>query len=226
MRTIEPSTFNLYLRLPPLESWTSPATHFHSRCFLDSSILLFHSSLSESDHGLQLHVHRDQRCYNWGVLKRTNAHPAAHMIGKVIEILDTRYDVVVWHAMNQLITTAYSNYSILFQHLIPNARDTCSTNATVNHCLQTVLVYFFWNIWLSHGFQLSVKSESLDSPRSLAPVPCNSCRCRRKSSSSCHSERSSLQRASRPREKKRHQETLQEHVWTRCLSKEVKGCMS
>ena len=27
----------------------------------------------------------------------------------------------------------------IFQHLIPNARDTCSTNATVNHCLQTVL---------------------------------------------------------------------------------------
>lgn len=65
-------------------------------------------------------------------------------------------------------------------------------------CANSSCQIFIWNIWLRHGFQLSIKSDSLVSPRSLAPVPCNSCSCRRKSSSSCHSERSSSQRASRP----------------------------
>ena len=116
-------------------------------------------------------------------------------------------DVAVRHATNQLITTAYSN--IWFQK-----RNIFNTSNCESWFANSSCQIFIWKIWLRHGFQLSIKSDSLVSPRSLAPVPCNSCSCSRTSSSSCHSERSSSHRASRPtqRDTRKHFKNMSGHA--------------
>lgn len=137
---IEPSNFNFQLLTFATYGylkWNSSATHFHSRFSFSSAILPSDSSLFESDYGLQLHVHRDQRSYNWGVLKRTQTHAGAHMIGEV------NLGYWMWCCC-EACDDSIDNDGI-FQHLIPKEKHVQQMQLSIMVCKQ-----FLSNFHLKH----------------------------------------------------------------------------